>query len=175
VSGGELVHGENNLLGQMVRELGLDTADVFSVFQPNPSRPEYEFFYLGTLSLPSPKGLFVVMAYLLAFSPARAGRERKLIGLHSGDADLKLLYKLIGELEENPPKEGDVSFMQVLRALPMDQFDHSSDPLPPHIGTPVVGRPRPALPHARPGRRALRQGTLSTQPLPALAGHLTRR
>jgi hypothetical protein len=35
-----------------------------------------------------------------------------LFGLHSDDADLKHLYKLIGELEENPPK-GDVSFMQV--------------------------------------------------------------
>jgi monoamine oxidase len=85
--GGELVHGENNMLGKMVRELGLDTADVFSVFQVNTSRPEYEYFYLG--------------------------RERKLFGLHSDDADLKHLYKLIGELEENPPK-GDVSFMQWL-------------------------------------------------------------
>jgi hypothetical protein len=37
------------MLGKMVRELGLDTADVFSVFQVNTSRPEYEYFYLGTL------------------------------------------------------------------------------------------------------------------------------
>jgi hypothetical protein len=40
------------------------------------------------------------------------GRERKLIGLHGDDADLKHLFKLIAELEENPPK-GDISFMQV--------------------------------------------------------------
>lgn len=45
------------------------------------------------------------------------GRERKLFGLHSDDADLKHLYKLIGELEENPPK-GDVSFMQVSALTP---------------------------------------------------------
>jgi hypothetical protein len=50
----------------------------------------------------------------LVAAPVRdhKGRERKLFGLHSDDADLKHLYKLIGELEENPPK-GDVSFMQV--------------------------------------------------------------
>jgi hypothetical protein len=46
-AGGELVHGENNMLGKMVRELGLDTTDVFSIFQVNTARPEYEHFYLG--------------------------------------------------------------------------------------------------------------------------------
>jgi hypothetical protein len=75
-TGGELVHGENNMLGKMVRELGLDTADVFSVFQVNTSRPEYEYFYLGTLSRPGRASVWTLVPAYASNTTRRCARSR---------------------------------------------------------------------------------------------------